>query len=212
MAKLVFFHQGENKLILQDEGVTFGLVINQSAKIKVILKNSQAHFFGYGLYFLPPQKSRAVTIFQHHYHPGGQGQFEVRSVLLAASRFNFRGKIKIDAKAKGTVANIINKNFLLADKLYLDSKPALVIANKDVSCRHGVVIERPDREQLFFLQQRGFKRQEAKQFLALAFLLRPLAQIQSWLNKEQKEKVAKALEEIHQLTREKIWLGAERGI
>ncbi|MDF1781884.1 MAG: Fe-S cluster assembly protein SufD [Alcanivoracaceae bacterium] len=82
----------------------------------------------------------------------------------------FNGRIHIHPGAKGTDAQLSNKNLLLANTAEIDSKPELEIYNDDVKCGHGTTIGQMDSEQLFYLRSRGVDAEQAKRMLGIGFI------------------------------------------
>ena len=59
--------------------------------------------------------------------------------------------------------------FLLSDKATINAKPQLEIFADDVKCSHGCTIGQLDESALFYMQQRGIPKKEAKALLMYAF-------------------------------------------
>nr|MCH9845683.1 SufD family Fe-S cluster assembly protein [Alphaproteobacteria bacterium] len=64
----------------------------------------------------------------------------------------------------------MSRAMLLSDHARANHKPELEIYADEVKCSHGSTIGAPDNDQLFYLQTRGFSRQQALKFLCRAFL------------------------------------------
>lgn len=82
----------------------------------------------------------------------------------------FNGRIHIHEGAKGTNAELSNKNLLLNPGAEIDSKPELEIYNDDVKCAHGTTVGQMDAGQLFYLRSRGVEEHAAKRMLAEGFV------------------------------------------
>ncbi len=82
----------------------------------------------------------------------------------------FNGKIRVEPKIKKVIANLQNKNLLLAERAEINAKPELEIYADDVKCQHGSTIGQLDKEMLFYLRSRGLSKQEAFHLLLLAFI------------------------------------------
>jgi Fe-S cluster assembly protein SufD len=96
-------------------------------------------------------------------HQDYKGIFDKRSVGV------FNGKIYVDKVAQKTNAFQQNNNILLGDKSSVNAKPQLEIFADDVKCSHGCTIGQLDEIALFYLQQRGIPKKEAKALLMYAF-------------------------------------------
>lgn len=86
------------------------------------------------------------------------------------ARLVFNGRIHIHPGAKGTSADLSNKNLLLSNGAEIDTKPELEIYNDDVSCSHGTTVGQMDPLQLFYLRSRGVTEQEALRMLGIGFV------------------------------------------
>ncbi len=81
----------------------------------------------------------------------------------------FNGKVIVDRIAQKTDAFQQNDNILLTDDATINSKPQLEIFADDVACSHGCTIGQLDKNALFYMQQRGIPKKEAKALLLYAF-------------------------------------------
>lgn len=96
-------------------------------------------------------------------HQNYKGIFDDRSIGV------FNGKIYVDKIAQKTDAFQQNNNILLTDKATLNTKPQLEIFADDVKCSHGCTIGQLDESAMFYMQQRGIPKKEAKALLMYAF-------------------------------------------
>jgi Fe-S cluster assembly protein SufD len=94
----------------------------------------------------------------------------VKTVLGAAARGVFQGKILVRQAAQKTDGYQMNQALLLAPDAEMDSKPQLEIYADDVKCSHGATVGALDPDALFFLQSRGIPQAEARRMLVDAFL------------------------------------------
>lgn len=86
------------------------------------------------------------------------------------ARAVFNGRIHIHPGAKGTSADLSNKNLLLSSHAEIDTKPELEIYNDDVQCSHGTTVGQIDKLALFYLQSRGISAATAQRMLGLGFI------------------------------------------
>uniref|UniRef100_UPI00398C5483 SufD family Fe-S cluster assembly protein n=1 Tax=Salmonella enterica TaxID=28901 RepID=UPI00398C5483 len=68
-----------------------------------------------------------------------------------------------------TDGQMTNNNLLLGTLAEVDTKPQLEIYADDVKCSHGATIRRIDDEQMFYLQSRGIRQQDARHMILYAF-------------------------------------------
>lgn len=95
---------------------------------------------------------------------------EFRGVAEDKSHLVFDGLIQVHPKVVGVVANEQNRNLLLSNEAFVESRPRLEIDSNEVACRHGSTIGDLDHNQLFYLMSRGIPESEARAILIEAFL------------------------------------------
>ncbi len=78
-----------------------------------------------------------------------------KGIMGGKSRGVFNGKIYVHAHAEKTDARQTNRNLLLSEEAWVDTKPQLEIHNNDVKCSHGSTIGQLDDDAVFFLRSRG---------------------------------------------------------
>ena len=92
-----------------------------------------------------------------------------KGILGGRSRGVFHGKIYVHKAAEKTDAVQTNKNLLLSDEAWVDTKPQLEIYNNDVKCSHGSTIGQLDQDALFYLRSRGIEWKDACALLTQGF-------------------------------------------
>ena len=90
----------------------------------------------------------------------------------------FNGKVFVHPEAQKLNAFQQNNNVLLTDKAEIDTKPQLEIFADDVKCSHGCTVGQLDETALFYMQQRGIPKKEAKALLLYAFAADVLTHVQ----------------------------------
>lgn len=90
----------------------------------------------------------------------------------------FNGKVFVHPEAQKLNAFQQNNNVLLTDKAEIDTKPQLEIFADDVKCSHGCTVGQLDEDALFYMEQRGIPRKEAKALLLYAFAADVLEHVQ----------------------------------
>jgi Fe-S cluster assembly protein SufD len=78
-----------------------------------------------------------------------------KGIMGGKSRGVFNGKIYVHKQAEKTDARQTNRNLLLSEGAWVDTKPQLEIYNNDVKCSHGSTIGQLEEDALFFLRSRG---------------------------------------------------------
>ena len=90
-------------------------------------------------------------------------------VLRDDSRGVFTGRILVAQDAQKTQAYQNNRNLLLSPLARMQSKPQLEIYADDVKCAHGTSTGQLDQEAMFYMQQRGISKANARMLLMYAF-------------------------------------------
>lgn len=108
-----------------------------------------------------------ITI--HHEAPHCSSRTLARAIAGAEAQGVFRGMAMIYEGAQKSDARQQFKTILLGDKAQVNMEPHLEIWADDVKCAHGATVGQLDRQQLFYLQTRGYTPQEARQILLEAF-------------------------------------------
>lgn len=123
-----------------------------------------------GLYL--PFKKQHIDLHTYIYHQADHTSSEelFKGVIAGKSAAVFNGKIYVEKNIKQAVANLQNKNLLLARDAKINTKPELEIYASDVKCRHGATIGQIDQEMLFYLRSRGILQEKAYELLLLAFV------------------------------------------
>ena len=105
----------------------------------------------------------------NHEQPNCESHQNYKGIYDDRSTGVFNGKIYVDKIAQKTDAFQQNNNILLTDKATLNTKPQLEIFADDVKCSHGCTIGQLDESAMFYMQQRGIPKKEARALLMYAF-------------------------------------------
>jgi Fe-S cluster assembly protein SufD len=105
----------------------------------------------------------------NHATPNCESHQNYKTILGGSSTGVFNGKIFVEKEAQKTDAFQQNNNILLSDKATINAKPQLEIFADDVKCSHGCTIGQLDESAMFYMQQRGIPKKEAKALLMYAF-------------------------------------------
>ena len=92
-----------------------------------------------------------------------------KGIMGGKSRGVFNGKIYVHEHAEKTDSRQTNRNLLLSEEAWVDTKPQLEIYNNDVKCSHGSTIGQLDENALFFLRARGLDLRAAIGLLTQGF-------------------------------------------
>jgi Fe-S cluster assembly protein SufD len=108
------------------------------------------------------------TLVQHS-TPNCESHQDYKGIYSDRSTGVFNGKIFVEREAQKTNAFQKSNNILLSDKATINAKPQLEIFADDVKCSHGCTIGQLDETAMFYMQQRGIPKKEAKALLMYAF-------------------------------------------
>ena len=133
----------------------------------------QAH----GLYLNDQEQQVDNYIFVDHAFPNCQSRELYKGILDDTARGTFNGHVLVRDGATKTEAYQSNKNILLTDKAFVQTKPFLEIYNDDVKCSHGSTIGQLDEQALFYIRSRGISERTARTLLLYAFCDEVLQQI-----------------------------------
>ncbi len=84
-----------------------------------------------------------------------------KSAASEISHCVFNGGIQVPRKAQKTNASQLSRNLLLSNKARIDTKPELKIIADNVQCTHGATVSQMQEDELFYLQSRGIRNQDA---------------------------------------------------
>ena len=105
----------------------------------------------------------------HHATPNCESFQDYKGIFSDNSTGVFNGKIFVEREAQKTNAFQKSNNILLGNKSTINAKPQLEIFADDVKCSHGCTIGQLDETAMFYMQQRGIPKKEAKALLMYAF-------------------------------------------
>jgi Fe-S cluster assembly protein SufD len=92
-----------------------------------------------------------------------------KGILDDRSTGVFNGKIMVRPDAQKTLAYQSNRNILLSNNAFINTKPQLEIFADDVKCSHGCTTGQIDDESIFYLRARGLDKEQARALLLYAF-------------------------------------------
>ncbi|UTD16006.1 Fe-S cluster assembly protein SufD [Tenacibaculum mesophilum] len=105
----------------------------------------------------------------NHIEPNCESHQDYKGIYADRSTGVFNGKVIVEKEAQKTNAYQQNNNVLISDKATINAKPQLEIFADDVKCSHGCTIGQLDDQALFYMQQRGIPKKEARALLMYAF-------------------------------------------
>lgn len=150
--------------------LTYFFVFTTTATLEVTvqLTGSGATARLYGIYLLQDHHLKVVTR-QEHYAPHASSTVLIKGVLNGTARIHHQGLIAIKKEAVGSTAYQHNKNIALSPASHTWAQPSLEVLTHDVHCAHGSATGQLDENQLYYLQARGIRPEEAKTLLLKGF-------------------------------------------
>jgi Fe-S cluster assembly protein SufD len=130
-------------------------------------QGSQARIVG--AYSVSQSHKVQIKTMQHHQAGNTRSTLLMKGVVRDSAYAEYRGLIRIDKDAHGSVASQENKNMLLSNNARAVSVPSLEVLTNDVHCFHGSATGRCDDEQLFYCATRGIDEKAAQRLLLQAF-------------------------------------------
>jgi Fe-S cluster assembly protein SufD len=122
-----------------------------------------------GIWLLKERREMHHHIFIDHQAPNCLSRQLFKGALYDQSHSSFEGKIMVRQAAQETNAFQLNNNLLLSDGASAESKPNLEIFADNVKASHGATMGQLEKEELFYLQSRGFTLPEAQKLLVKGF-------------------------------------------
>lgn len=138
--------------------------------VRAILAEPGAHVALNGIFVGRGSTHTDNQVCLEHRTPHATSEQVYKGMAGDTAKLVFNGRIHIFPGAKGTDAQLSNKNLLLSPGCEVNSKPELVIYNDDVKCSHGTTCGQLDEQALFYLRSRGVDAAEARRMLGLGFV------------------------------------------
>lgn len=105
----------------------------------------------------------------HHTTPNCESHQDYKGIFDERATGVFNGQVIVEKEAQKTNAYQQNNNILVSDHATINAKPQLEIFADDVKCSHGCTIGQLDGQAMFYMQQRGIPKKEARALLMFAF-------------------------------------------
>lgn len=167
----VFVNEEVNLCIEQEAGSRVKIhVINAPFSITVTQMGEGCSTEIYGLEHLHGEENVTAETHVTHAVGGGTSNQLIKFVLEDHARGRFIGDLKIAKDAQQTEAHQTNRNLVLSETAEMRTQPQLEIYADDVKATHGASTGQLDESALFYMQQRGIDKQNARQLLIGAFM------------------------------------------
>ena len=145
-------------------------ILGVDKTLKFTLQESGACAQVNGNCFGRQKRSFSFKTIQKHMASDTQSSVCIKGVLDAQALFKSDNLVYVERNLENVTAKQINKNLLLSDNARVITVPKLEVKSNKANCSHGAAISNLNKDQLFYLQARGFSPQLAKLSLINAFL------------------------------------------
>lgn len=129
------------------------------------------------VYDVPVKGSLNVTTVAKHVATNTSCLTKVRGILNDKTTCNYIGKIIIEKSAQQTSSFLQDDVLVVGQNTKNNSQPILMIEANDVKASHGATTGRINEEEIYYLQSRGFARNEAEKLVTEGFLSGLLSQV-----------------------------------
>lgn len=124
----------------------------------------------YGMVIASGKQQVTNQVFVAHRQPRCTDRELYKYILDEEATGRFEGLVRVHPGAAGADSQQTSRNICLSRAARMFAQPQLIIDTDDVRCSHGATVGQLDEEALFYMQQRGVSRHEARLLLLSAFL------------------------------------------
>ncbi|MBO7498851.1 MAG: SufD family Fe-S cluster assembly protein [Bacteroidaceae bacterium] len=165
----------ENQFTFNNNGhVTLGIFCMGSGNVTNCVRTyfhtpeATADIFGMTIASGTQQVTNAVTV--THRAPRCRDRELFKQILDGEAVGRFEGLVQVNPQCPGADSQQTSRSICLSRTARAYAQPQLIIDTDDVRCSHGATVGQLDEEALFYMQQRGIPRHEARLLLLSAFL------------------------------------------
>ena len=158
------------------EGASADIIIEGSRKLELeaYLKEPGASLRIFGIFHGREQDEQHVVLRVFQDAPQTVCSVYFRSALSGSSSSLFDGMIRMGENAVGARGYLSYRALLLSDKARAKPIPRLEVLTKRVaSSGHEAAVGKINEEQLFYMESRGLKKEEAERLIVEGFLRIP---------------------------------------
>lgn len=163
----LMFEQETNSHLLTNTLTLHGHFVRNNLEVLLKGEHAEANIYGLSL----PKGTQHVDnyTFIDHAVPNCNSYELYKNILNDESTGAFSGYVLVRKDAQKTNAMQTNKNICITKSAKIYTKPQLEIYADDVKCSHGATVGQLDDAALFYMQQRGIGKDEARMMLMSAF-------------------------------------------
>jgi Fe-S cluster assembly protein SufD len=121
------------------------------------------------VYFGDHTQMHDFRTLQDHDAPNTRSDLLFKGAVEDQAHSVYSGLIRLRPDARKAVANQTNRNLVLTEGAGADSIPNLEIEANDVKCSHASAVGPIDEEQLYYLESRGVRPEDAERLIVLGF-------------------------------------------
>jgi len=121
------------------------------------------------VYFGDHEQMLDFRTLQDHDAPNTRSDLLFKGAVEDAAHSVYSGLIRLRPEARKAVANQTNRNLVLTEGAGAESIPNLEIEANDVKCSHASAVGPIDEDQLYYLESRGVRPQDAERLIVLGF-------------------------------------------
>ena len=107
----------------------------------------------------------------HHQNKQTSSLIQTYGVVLTNGDYQVKANGQIDKGASGSKSHQVSRVLTFGDKQKATVVPLLMIDENDVEASHAMSIGQLDENQLYYLESRGLRKNEALQLIALGYLM-----------------------------------------
>jgi Fe-S cluster assembly protein SufD len=175
-ANLRSFHYEKSEIHVADSArlkileVAMGGLLSRS-ELEVDIKGSESNVDLLGIYALSANQQSDHYTSMKHWVGGSQTVQIYKGLLDQNSKSVFNGHVWMAPGAQKAQSEQLNKNLILSSTAEANSKPELEIFADDVKATHGSTIGQIQKDEIFYLQTRGIKKEQAIRLVSEAFVM-----------------------------------------
>jgi Fe-S cluster assembly protein SufD len=139
------------------------------ANLEIILNGQNSESDIYGAILGKSAEFFEFDTIQDHVSSNTRSNLLFKSAVMDYSKSVFNGLINVREEAVNSISYQSNKNLLIGENASVTTIPKLEIKQNDVQAGHGGSASTIDQDQLFYMQARGIKLEEAKKMLIFGF-------------------------------------------
>ena len=191
MKKFIYLYKNKNnkKFVFDKPGNYTVFLNNSQGKYDFFINEENVNLNIFGIYLGKNNLKYKVETNQIHKKPNSKSNLLFKGVFNDKSAFNFRGLIRIEKTAMKSIAYQKNQNLNLSDDPVIKTQPNLEILSNDVICTHAITTSYLNKKNLYYLNTRSIKKNEAKKLLIKGFLNEVINKIGNVLDHDSYKKI-----------------------